>query len=909
MPVPTDSHPLQSSDSPDEPHENLELSDAPGSPIIADFHDALGANNNEISGAESSAAIDLLEYDEDGDENQSLLHPQPRLAHGRHLFRNSILTNSKHSTERASSPTYTEDSLDSATEADLLLPSPSSASSIREYFKKRWGTFFTRLLAYALFGIVFIIGWKLVFLPRTTLRRDLARLRHFQVSLSDLERTLFGVPETSKVREWSHYYTSGAHLAGTNYSQVQWTADKFKEYGFTAEIVSYETYLNYPRDHSLKLLDVHGTIRYEAPLKEDMLTQDPTTNDPNSVPTFHGYSANGNVTAAYVYVNYGRQEDYDLLEERGIDISGKIVIARYGGLFRGLIVKGAQERGAVGALLYTDPGDDGDITLVNKYRAYPDGPARNPSSVQRGSVLFLSSAPGDPTTPGFASKPGAERVDPHERIPSIPSLPISYRDVLPLLIELNGMGLNPNDLGESWRGGLREYDYSTGPSTMDVNLYNAQDYKTTPIWNAIGRIDGVIKDEVVILGNHRDAWIVGGAGDPNSGSAVLIELARAFGELKSHGWKPLRSIVLASWDGEEYGLLGSTEWGEDMARYLDANALVYLNVDGAVTGSHFHAAASPLLNTVLQEVMKRVPDPKGGYVYDHWLEETEGRIGNLGSGSDYTVFQDHLGIPSIDFGFSEGSNAVYQYHSNYDSFHWMDKYGDPTWEYHVAMVKIWGLVALQLSEIEVISFDVVEYARSLLSYFNDVKTKISHIVSEDELSVDIYDGFYDCPEIPGSLIRECRYIDASAIVDVDLPDLKLGWWYISSSLRNCSDALDKLLSTATTFDAKSSYINKQYLTDYPWFKGYKKMRVYFQIQGLNSQYRQFERKFLYEGGLDGREWFKHVVFAPGVWTGYAGVTFPGLNEALDARNISNTKRWLDIITERISQAVDLLSAN
>ncbi|KAK9244047.1 hypothetical protein V1506DRAFT_542545 [Lipomyces tetrasporus] len=906
MPAPTESHPLQSSESP-EPHENLELSDAPGSPIIADFHDAIGANSNDTSGAETSAAIEPLEYDEDGDENQSLLHPQPRLAQGRHLFQNTILTNSKHSTQRSSSPTYTEDSLDSATEADLLLPSPSSASSIREYFKKRWGTFVTRFVAYILFGIVFILAWKLVFLPRTTLRRDLARLRHFQISLSDLERTLFQVPETAKVREWSHYYTSGAHLAGTNYSQVQWTADKFKEYGFQAEIVPYDTYLNYPRDHSLKLLGVNGIVRYEAPLKEDVLTQDPTTSDPNSIPTFHGYSANGNVTATYVYVNYGRQEDYDLLEERGVDIGGKIVIARYGGLFRGLIVKGAQERGAVGALMYTDPGDDGHVTLVNKYKAYPDGPARNPSSVQRGSVQFLSTAPGDPTTPGWASKAGVDRADPHERIPSIPSLPISYRDVLPLLIELNGMGLNPNDLGESWRGGMREYDYSIGPSTMDVNLYNDQEYKITPIWNAIGRIDGVIKDEVVILGNHRDAWIVGGAGDPNSGSAVLIELARAFGELKAQGWKPLRSIVLASWDGEEYGLLGSTEWAEDLAKYLDANALVYVNVDGAVTGSHFHADASPLLNTVVKDVIKRVSDPKGGYVYDHWLQETKGRIGNLGSGSDYTVFQDHLGIPSIDFGFSGGDNAVYQYHSNYDSFHWMDKYGDPTWEYHVTMVKIWGLVALQLSEIEVISFDVGEYAHSLMSYFSNVKAKISRIVGESELDVDISGGFYDCPEVRGSLIRECKYIDVTAIDDVDLPDLKLGWWYISSSLRNCSDALDKLLDAASSFDAKSSSIKKQYFTDYPWFKGYKKLRLYFQIQELNSQYKQFERMFLYESGLDDREWYRHVIFAPGIWTGYAGATFPGLNEALDARNITNTKRWLDIITERISQAADLLS--
>ncbi|KAK7203103.1 hypothetical protein BZA70DRAFT_300106 [Myxozyma melibiosi] len=781
--------------------------------------------------------------------------------------------------------------------------------------RKRWGTFLTRLLAYVGFGVFFILGWKLVFLPRTTLRRDLARLRHKQTSLPDLERHLFSIPDTDSVRQWSNYYTSGVHLAGTNLSQAQWTAEKFTEYGIKTEIVPYYTYLNYPKDHSLKLLGVNETIKYVASLEEDPLPEDPTSMNADRVPTFHGYSANGNVTAQYVYVNYGRQADFDLLEKNGVSVTGRIVIARYGGLFRGLIVKGAQERGATGVLMYTDPGDDGNVTTTNKFKAYPDGPARNPSSVQRGSVEFLSVAPGDPTTPGWASKEFAERVDPYNTIPSIPSLPVSYKDMIPILRELNGMGFNPNDLGEDWRGGLREFDYSVGPSTNSINLFNLQEYKTTPIWNTIGRIDGVIKDEVIIIGNHRDAWIVGGAGDPNSGSAVLIELARALGELKKTGWKPLRSIILASWDGEEYALLGSTEWGEDLAKYLGAKAMAYLNVDVAVSGPNFNAAASPLLNTILKDVVKRVPHPSGGYVYDHWFAQANAHISTLGSGSDYTVFMDHLGIPSIDFGFGGGANdAVYQYHSNYDSFAWMDKFGDPTWEFHTTMVKIWGLLLLQLSEQEVIQFDIGEYARSLSTYFERIKSKINDIAEENaELKADWTEGgFYDCSGVAtsqghDSLVQECRYRTSADVGDgVDLPDFELGWWYIASSLRNCTDALDMLVQAANKFDVKSSQVEKEYLTDYPWFKSYKKMRTYVQIQGLNSQYMKFERKFLYEKGLDERDWYKHIVFAPGYWTGYAGATFPGLDEALDARNITNAKRWLDIITEAVHQAAALV---
>ncbi|KAK9461446.1 uncharacterized protein V1516DRAFT_664602 [Lipomyces oligophaga] len=893
-PSTTNSHPLQSSAQSTVSENGIvhdPLEDGPGSPIIGDFdpigHSSENGDSTLSNGAVDSTGIDEMDYDESGDEDEPLLRqPQPRKAFSDVARR--LLPNGLFGFNRATSPSISdEESAESAAEADLLLPSPSETSAEPEASPKRWGTSVTRFVAYGLFGLFFIMGWKLVFLPRTTLRRDLARIRHYKMSLFDLERLLFRVPDAEHVRQWSEYYTSGVHLAGTNESMAQWTAEKFKEYGIKSEVVTYHTLLNYPVDHSVSLIGVNGKLVYEASLEEDMLPEDPTSMRQDRVPTFHGYSANGNVTGEYIYVNYGRQEDYELLESHGLSLKGRIVIARYGGLFRGLIVKGAEERGAIGVITYSDPGDDGEITIYNRYKAYPDGPARNPSSVQRGSVQYLSIAPGDPTTPGYASKEGVNRQDPKGKIPSIPSIPMSYGDILPILRELSGMGLNPNDLGESWRGGLREYDYSVGPSTMVLNLYNEQDYKVRPIWNTIGRIDGIIKDEVVIIGNHRDAWILGGAGDPNSGSAVLIELARAFGELQKNGWKPLRSIILASWDGEEYGLLGSTEWGEEMANFLGAKAFVYLNTDVAVSGTKFSAGASPLLNTVLKEVTKRVSHPEGGYVYDHWYNDSRARIEPLGSGSDYTVFQDHLGIPSLDIGFG-GGDVVYQYHSNYDSFAWMDRFGDPTWQYHVTMVKLWGLLTLELCEREVAQFDVGEYVRSLNSYFDKIKAKISDIALEElERELD---------EARNKVTKD------DFEVPVKLPDFKLGWWYIGESLDNASEALITLDQKAAIFDTHSTAMETEYVTDYPWFKAYKKIRLYAQIAAINRQYMKFERQFLYSGGLDGREWFKHVVFAPGIWTGYAGAQFPALDEALDARNITATKKWLDIITNCIQQA-------
>jgi N-acetylated-alpha-linked acidic dipeptidase len=711
----------------------------------------------------------------------------------------------------------------------------------------RW----TRMAVYTGLGVFFIGLFNLIFLPRTSLSRDWNRLHHVRVTLPDLERTLFSSVEPSSLRNWSNKYTQEVHLAGTNYALAEWTRDKFEEYGISSKIETYDIYLNYPRDHSLSLLNEDLSVKFQASLQEDVLDEDPTTGDRNSVPTFHGYSASGNVTAQYVYVNYGTQWDFDLLVSKGIDVRGKIVVAKYGKNFRGLKVKAAQDLGAIGCLIYSDPQDDHGITMKNGYKAYPDGPARHPTSVQRGSVQFLSYAPGDPTTPGWASKGDAKRVNPNGTIPSIPSIPISYADALPLLKELNGRGLNGAELGNDWVGDLDGVDYNIGPSSLKINLYNDQDYAIRPTYNVIGRIEGIISDEAIVIGNHRDAWIVGGAGDPNSGSAALMELAKAFGELKKIGWKPARTIILASWDGEEYGLLGSTEWGEHHAKYLQSRVVAYLNVDVAFSGHRFGVSASPLLNELLYESSKRVPAPDGnGTIYDLWYRQSGAHIATLGSGSDYTVFQDHLCIPSVDFGFSGSKgDPVYQYHSNYDSFHWMDKFGDRDWSHHAAITKLWGLLTLSLCEQELIPFKVTPYAQVLSDYLDKLDPELLY----------------------------------------DLKNSK------QSALKGLSEEVDKFVDKSANFDKYIDHLQDEITRDYAWYFSYKKVTTLFKVKIANMKLLRLERFFKHHHGLDSRSWYKHIVFAPGRDTGYAGVILPGLTEAIQDHNIEGVYKWAGII--------------
>lgn len=720
----------------------------------------------------------------------------------------------------------------------------------------------------AILGLVAFVSVALFLTPNSVLPRDsdsiwsylpdAYRLPHgawpagYGLPYEQLQAILLSTPSAEKSREWSEYYTAGPHLAGQNLSQALWTRERWQEFGVEDTVIeAYETYLNYPADHRLALLKKTGDeteVTFEATLEEDVLEEDPTTGLADRVPVFHGYSANGNVTAPFVYVNFGTHEDYEDLVKANVDLEGKIAIAKYGRNFRGLKVQRAQELGMVGVIMYDDPQQDGEITEGNGYKPYPEGPARNPSAVQRGSTQFLSIAPGDPTTPGYPSKPGCERQDPHNVIPSIPSIPVSYKEVLPLLKALNGHGKKASDFNEDWQGGGLEYKgvkYNIGPSPDDVviNLYNKQDYVTTPLWNVIGTIKGTIPDEVVVLGNHRDAWLAGGAGDPNSGSAALNEVVRSFGEALKAGWKPLRTIVFASWDGEEYALLGSTEWVEDKLPWLSKTNFAYLNVDVGTSGAQFKAQASPLLNSVLYEITGLVPSPNqtvpGQTVRDTW----DGEISTMGSGSDFTAFQDFAGVASLDMGFGRGSDEpVYHYHSNYDSFSWMDRFGDASWQYHETIAKLWSLVAAKLVETPVLPFSAKDYSTGLNAYLQSVKPAAENLPSGESF---------------------------------DFAPLE--------------QAIVQLEAVSAAFDARAADLTSKLGQKLPWYQLWKKLLLALQVRAVNNKYKEIEHQFLYQPGLDNRNWFKHVVFAPGIWTGYSGATYPGLTESLQAGDVTNAQ--------------------
>ncbi len=499
---------------------------------------------------------------------------------------------------------------------------------------------------------------------------------------------------------------------------------------------------------------------------------------------------------------------------------------------------------------------------------------------------------GDPTTPGYPSKPGAPRGNPSGFIPAIPSIPISYQDALPILKALNGHGPKSSHFNNYWKGGGLQYkgvDYNIGPSpsNIELNLVNQQEYTITPIWNVIGIINGTLSDEVIILGNHRDAWIAGGAGDPNSGSAALNEVIRSFGVGLKNGWKPLRTIVFASWDGEEYGLLGSTEWVEEYLPWLSGAAVAYLNVDVGVKGPDFTASASPLLHKAIYAAASLVPSPNqtiaGQTVGDLW----NGKIRNLGSGSDFTAFLHAGGIPSIDMGFGTSSKSpIYQYHSNYDSLAWMDTFGDPGFHYHAAITKVWALLAAALIETPVIILNTTDYALGLSSYLTRLRERASNSS--------------DPP------IRE--FSDFSAL----------------------SLAIETLLDATSAFEAHATTLASSIGEPIPWWRWWRKVQLYYEVKEVNERYKYFERKFLYADGLDGRPFYKHTIFAPNYWLVYEGITFPGLTESVEKLDIDGVKvsfifplpsfcavyfgtdanypaylnqRWNDIIIEKINSVV------
>ncbi|UCF36921.1 MAG: M28 family metallopeptidase [Acidobacteriota bacterium] len=540
-----------------------------------------------------------------------------------------------------------------------------------------------------------------------------------------LEEELQERPRTENSRKFHRILTADPHVAGTPGSKkvADFIYSEFKRFGLEAELVEYDVLLSRPRKVELELIEPEK-VKLANP--EAGYSVDEDSQDPRVDPPWHAYSASGEVTADVVYVNYGRPEDYDRLEAMGIDVRGKIAIVKYFKGYRGGKSMEAEARGVRALIIYSDPIDDGYV----QGDAYPKGPWGPASHVQRGANVYDFKVPGDPLTPGWPSTPEARRIkiEESEILPKIMTIPLSYADATHILENLSGPVVP-----KGWQGGL-PFTYHVGPGPAKVRLELDITRERGTIYDIIGRIEGSEEPEKeIILSNHHDAWVYG-AVDPSSGTATMLELARVLGELSAEGWKPKRTIVFGSWDAEEFTLTGSTEWGEQRAERLSKDGVVCLNVDASTSGSTFAASAVPSLREFIISATRDVKDPKAeGSVYDSWVKPSDeanirgyavsvesGRpvdIGILGSGSDYTVFFNHLGIPSLDMLF-DGPYGVY--HSQYDSYYWMEQFGDPGFHYHTAMVTLWGVMATRLANADILPFDYAEYGRDLKLYAEDL---------------------------------------------------------------------------------------------------------------------------------------------------------------------------------------------
>lgn len=724
-----------------------------------------------------------------------------------------------------------------------------------------------------------------------------------EISLSDAELIFSAtLKESNLAQNWSYEYTQEPHLSGDNEQLVDWTVLKFKDFGLkNVHVESYDVYLNSPVDHALRLLEGGKTV-YEASLKEDPIAEDPTTQK-RMVPTYHAYSANGNVTSTYFYANYGRKEDYQKLADHGLNLTGKIAIVRYGAILRGLKIKFAEELGVVGVIIYSDPGDDGDHIPQNGFKQYPKGPSKHELSVERGSVMYLTEGAGDPTTPGYASKKGAKRQDPRQFIPKIPSLPVSYRDILPILKKLNGLGTNGANFGKDWVGKLEGYDYSIGLSVKQqvssplLNLCNEQKYDIKPIHNVLGTIPGLVSNEVVVVGNHRDSWVRGGAGDPNSGSSVLLEILRAFQAATAKGYVPYRTLVFGSWDGEESGLLGSTEWGEDHSSWIQGNVVAYMNLDMAVSGTSLLMGSSPMLKELLIDVSKTVEYPQGGSLYDHHQSGIfKGEVLFLGSGSDFAVFVDHLGVPALDAEFSNNPSVdpVYHYHSSYDSFYWMDKFGDPGFVYHNIMAQYFGKILLRMSGLEFSPLDPYTYALEVDKYFSDALKKVPmswYHYKASGFSFDLgkggnaWSGF--------SLSERKRFPKQQGLKDFTdaVKVTKKAIHFFQEQAKKAVEERD--VCQAKLNDGVQSY--------------WARFRLMSRLIVINAKFNFLERVFLHSDGLKGRPWFKHIMFASGRFTGYDGQAIPGFLEAVEDNEMKDGLRWVNVLWQKVYLAGLMLS--
>jgi N-acetylated-alpha-linked acidic dipeptidase len=663
------------------------------------------------------------------------------------------------------------------------------------------------------------------------------------------------MPQPANLREYMQAIASEPHHAGSPGGRkvAEYILGRFTSWGLSARIEQSEALIPYPVERVVELV---APERYTAALKEPVVAADPDSGDAGQLPTFNAYSADGDVTADLVYVNYGTPEDYEQLAKLNIEVKGKIVLARYGRSWRGIKPKVAWEHGAVGCIIYSDPRDDGYF----QGDVYAEGAWRPGAGVQRGSVMDMPVHPGDPLTPGTAAENGAGRLEraASKTLLKIPVLPISYDDALPLLRNLKGP-VAP----EPWRGAL-PLTYHVGPGPAKVHLKLSFDWQVRPLYNVIARIDGAdAPDEWIIHGNHHDAW-VNGASDPTSGNVALMETARGLAGLLKAGWKPRRTIIIASWDGEEWGLLGSTEWAEKHRDELAAKAVAYINSDSSGKG-WLSMSGSHSLEAFVNEVARDVPDPRGSG--KSVLEARRARlleqapndaaraairsrrlipIDALGSGSDYTAFLDFLQIASLDLGFGgDGGGGVY--HSSYDTYYWYTHFSDGDFTHTAALSRVIGTALLRLADADLLPFEFTSAATTLRGYVDDV-AKI-----------------------------------AGADKNVDLSPIR--------------SSLGKLTSAAENYEKAFARLDR--------LNAREAAQAHEQFRRVNAILFRTERAFRHEAGLPRREWFKHLIYAPGFYTGYGVKTLPGIREGIEEAHWDEARSFVPVV----AKAIETLTAD
>jgi N-acetylated-alpha-linked acidic dipeptidase len=679
------------------------------------------------------------------------------------------------------------------------------------------------------------------------------------------DQQFLAVPDPHLARQHLQVLTAAPHWASSpeDYATALYVAGRFKAAGLHTEIVPYSVLLNKPLSVKIEAFDASGSriLNGPAPEHADLpagSAADAFQNDPRILPAYNDSSPSADITAPVVYANYGRLSDLQRLAALGISVKGKIVLVRYGAIYRGVKVYIAQQFGARGVLIYSDPADDGD----RNPRPYPAGPDRPATAVQRGSVQFLPIYPGDPTTPGVASIPGLPASDriPTNRLqydlPSIPASPLSSQDAAPILRSLTGLEA-PRD----WQGGL-DFPYHLGAGLVTVRMRLINDTRLRTIWDVIARIPGTAEPaRWVIAGNHRDAWVYG-ASDPGSGTAALLEAVHGLGVLLQHGWRPRRTILLASWDAEEEGMIGSTEWVEQHSAEL-ANAAAYFNIDVGVAGPIFNSAAVPSLRQFIRQIATEVPSPAGGTVFQQATRQQQNpfhltpiatpdatpmppgssvpasldqmRVGELGSGSDYTPFLQHAGVPSTDIA-SDGPFSVY--HSVSDNDDWFTRFVDPSFAYTQQQARFLGLEVLHMADADILPYDYPAYAQAIRGYLDQ-----AHNAAVDRsLNLDFTAAY--------NAVNQFEFAAAAMHRRQLAPPTDTA-------------ALDRALCAA-------------------------------------------ERALLIPAGLPRRPWYRHSIYAPGEFTGYDAAVIPGVDEAIEASDPGRAQAQLGVLAQALNRAAATL---